>query len=164
MEPWEANPRCLRSIKYHHQKNAKKLSSNQAANGRNQKNERSVGVTSDTTADNNKADGTKSQVQITQETTEWNSLIDEKAMASKKNRLTKEVELRKHVNTLNTLKKKLAKSIVNQTCSAGDLRQLSIEEFFRQAAEMEKERNEQLKIKMRSNRMPPGPEKDRVAE
>ena len=72
-----------------------------------------MGVTSDTTADNNKADGTKSQVQITQETTEWNSLIDEKAMASKKNRLTKEVELRKHVNTLNTLKKKLAKSIVN---------------------------------------------------
>ena len=85
-------------------------------------------------------------------------------MITKKNRLTKEYELKKHMITLNNLKKKLARSIVNKTCSTEDLRELYMEDLHKHAAEMEKERVEKQKIKLSYNQMPSGPERDRLTE
>ena len=85
-------------------------------------------------------------------------------MISKKNRLTKECELKKNIVTLNNLKKKLAMSIVNKTVSKEDIRELSMAELYKHAEQMDKERIERRKVKLAYNMMVPGPEKERIAE
>lgn len=48
-------------------------------------------------------------------TQDKNSLINEKALKSRKARIAKEIELKKHVATVTNLKRKLAKQIINKT-------------------------------------------------
>lgn len=69
-----------------------------------------------------------------------NSLIDEKSLISKKARQAKSNELQKHMSTLNNLKRKLAKQIVDKSGKIEEFRQMNVEDLFQHAAEMERDR------------------------
>ena len=55
---------------------------------------------------------------------------DEKALKSKKARLTKEIELKKHIHTVNNLKKKIAKQIVNKTLNLEEFKKLDLDDIL----------------------------------
>jgi len=73
------------------------------------------------------------------------SLIDEKALKTKKARMNKEVELKNHTLTVNSLKRKLAKQIVNKTLKIEEFKQLTLEDLFKHANEMDHEKHERKK-------------------
>ena len=74
-----------------------------------------------------------------------NSLVDEKSLKSKQARLNKEQELRKHKVTVESLKKSLAKQIVNKTLNIEEFKQLTINDLFKHAADIDASRAKKKK-------------------
>ena len=63
-------------------------------------------------------------------------------MRSRKARNDKEKELRKHYATVQSLKKKIAKQIVNKTAKIEEFKEQTMDDLFKHAEDMEKERGE----------------------
>ena len=115
LQPWESNPRCLRSIKYHHKKgsNNRNRYSIPYAGAKKKfvrvKNE--VAAASSNKKDNTNDTAVKEPASRSSKAKNQggNPLINEKSLISKKARISKEHELKKHLTTLNNLKRKLAR-------------------------------------------------------
>ena len=103
-----ANPRCIRSIKHHYKKGRGRSAAPVIKGKLNRK--QSDTVTNDKEAELKNA-ALFSDIDEKPKTSKEpkNSLIDEKALKTKIARINKEIELRKHVLTVNSLKRKLAK-------------------------------------------------------
>jgi len=115
LAPWESNARCLRSIKYHHKKGSKSkfkfttLPQQAICQSRN----KSAVMSSFRSEGKEKTVG-QSETAKEQSRAKSNTLIDEKSLKTRKARLSKEQELKKHMSTLQKLKLKLAKQIVDK--------------------------------------------------
>ena len=155
LEPWESDPHCLRSIKFHYKKKVQRAKdySNTVhppkpkgfgSRLRQAKGQNAPIFSHD--QQEKKEDKTK--------TTGVLSLIDEKALKTKKARMNKEIELQKHITTVNHLKRKLAKQIVSKTSNVEDFKQLSLEDLFKHAQEIEddKARARDRKIAMHATK------------
>ena len=59
-----------------------------------------------------------------------NSLIDEKMLKSKKARMNKDAELKKHIISVHNLKRKLAKQIVNKTANIEEFKEMTLNDLF----------------------------------
>ena len=116
LEPWESNPRCLRSIKFHYKKGADNQGNRFSlpVSTRDKKKKRRKGAAENEALlqnyENNKNEGNGKEATRSSKNNEYkNSLINEKQLITKKARASKDQELRKHMSTLNNLKRKLAK-------------------------------------------------------
>lgn len=59
--------------------------------------------------------------------------------------MNKEIELNKHSATIMHLKKKLASQIVNKTLKITDIKQLTMQDVFQHAGEMEQDKHDRRK-------------------
>lgn len=92
------------------------------------------------------------------------SLIDDKELCTKKARMKKAAELSKHSATVNNLKRKLAKQIVNNTLKIEDFKQLTLEDLFKHSNVIEQEKQERKKNLLAILNHPDLKERDRLME